>query len=101
MYGGVFYGLNDTYTVGGMVDSTKMKGSGSKSKSMYLFGKMQSKSWEEVSYTLGAGTFSADNGTKDSVDKVYTEELSNEKRRDGFSFIWGVTYTFKRGMGLR
>tara|TARA_B100000029_G_scaffold401237_1_gene400393 strand:+ start:435 stop:1298 length:864 start_codon:yes stop_codon:yes gene_type:complete len=98
MFGALFYKLSADYTLAAIFDSTKMKTSGSKSTTMAagvssgfkMFG------WD-FAYSAFAGMFSADNGTLDSTDKNWTDELSNGKRSDGFVVIYTITHHFKKG----
>ena len=101
IFGALFYKLNADYTLAAIFDSTKMKTSGSKSTTMAagissgfkLFG------WD-FSYRAMGGMFSSDNGTKDSTDQVYTKELTNDKRSDGFVVIYTITHKFKEGFSF-
>lgn len=101
LFGALFYKLNDDYSIAGIFDSTEMKTSGSKSSTVAagissgfkLFG------WD-FGYTVFGGMFTADNGTLDSVDQNWTEELVNGKRSDGFVVIYTITHHFKKGFSF-
>ena len=90
--------LADGWTFVGFVERTKMKITGSHSSSIFLGGSSRLNLFGlDISYFIAGGWFVANNGSLDTVDRVYRGPLQNGKRSDGFTIIYNLKYIVNNG----